>query len=122
MCTRYYRIGDMGAVRSRRSRGCRRAGLRGVFCRNAEEAAGAAAAGADFLVMREAPSGQRIGGAVRRGGRPRLCRAGITLAEAWALGASGISELPIRRSRALRFSIEEPLDHFVRMPTRHAGA
>jgi len=97
--TRYYRVGDMSALRRRRSiggsattRGSSAANsseLLGAFCRNAAEAAGAAAAGADFLVMREAlPDSELV--AACAAAVPLFAR-GISLARAWALGASGIN-------------------------------
>ncbi len=92
-CTRYYRIGGMRAVRTRRSPGesVPRA-LLGVFCRNAAEAAGAAAAGADFLVMRKALSDRELAASCAMAAVP-LFACGITLARAWALGASGINAI-----------------------------
>ena len=93
MCTRYYRIVDLSAVRSGRARGLSsRHRLLGVFCRNAEEAAGAAAAGADFLVMREALPDSELAASCGAAAVP-LFASGITLARAWALGASGINTI-----------------------------
>ncbi len=93
MCTRYYRIGDMSHMRERRSLGGSSAeGLLGVFCRNAEEAAGAAAAGADFLVMREAVADCELAASCAAAAVPLFAR-GVTLARAWALGASGINAI-----------------------------
>jgi mutator protein MutT len=100
MCTRYYRVGDMSAVRRRRSRGpaprgsnvAKSSRLLGVFCRNAEEAAGAAAAGADFLVMREAVADIELAASCGAASVPLFAR-GIPLARAWALGASGINAI-----------------------------
>jgi len=96
--TQYYRVGDLSALRRRRSiggsatRGSSAANsseLLGVFCRNAAEAAGAAAAGADFLVMCEALSDHEL--AASCGAAVPLFASGISLARAWALGASGIN-------------------------------
>jgi mutator protein MutT len=99
--TRYYRVGDMNAVRRRRLRGlpasrgsndAKSSELLGVFCRNAAEAAGAAAAGADFLVMREAVSDSELAASCGVAAVPLFAR-GIGLARAWALGASGINAI-----------------------------
>jgi len=93
MCTRYYRIVDLRAVRRGRSHAlpvplC----LLGVFCRNAAQAAGAAAAGADFLVMREALPDSELAASCGAAAVP-LFASGISLTRAWALGASGINAL-----------------------------
>src|SRR5450759_5585950 len=56
----------------------------------AAEAAGAAAAGADFLVMREAVSDSELAASCGVAAVPLFAR-GIGLARAWALGASGIN-------------------------------
>ena len=91
--TRYYRIVDLRAVRRGRAHAppvplC----LLGVFCRNAAQAAGAAAAGADFLVMREALPDSELAASCGAAAVP-LFASGISLTRAWALGASGINAL-----------------------------
>jgi mutator protein MutT len=69
-----------------------RSKLVGMFCRDGEQAVDAAAAGADFLVLRNV---------LGRGELVALCDAvpvpvfayGIGLDQAWALGASGCNEI-----------------------------
>ncbi|MGO9634765.1 MAG: 8-oxo-dGTP diphosphatase MutT [Steroidobacteraceae bacterium] len=89
--TRYYRVGGMSVLRARRLPGesVPRA-LLGVLCRNPGEAAGAAAAGADFLVMRKVLSDGELAASCRAAAVPLFAR-GISLARAWTLGASGIN-------------------------------
>jgi mutator protein MutT len=67
--------------------------LRGVFCASAPEAVVAADTGAGFLVLREALSPNELAALCRLVSVPVFAR-GIGLEQAWALGASGINELP----------------------------
>jgi 8-oxo-dGTP diphosphatase len=67
--------------------------LRGVFCASAPEAVAAADTGAGFLVLREALSPNELAALCRLVSVPVFAR-GIGLEQAWALGASGINELP----------------------------
>jgi mutator protein MutT len=66
--------------------------LRGVFCRGTAEAAVIAAAGADFLVLSEFLSAGELAMLCQRVSVPVYAR-GVTLEEAWALGASGNNEI-----------------------------
>jgi 8-oxo-dGTP diphosphatase len=83
--TSHYTVAD-ASVRNRDGR------LRGATCTSLREAKEAVADGADFLVLR---------GAALRGEISALCAAvavpvyvrGLALEDAWALGASGVSEL-----------------------------
>ena len=93
-----YRVSSLGDFE--RSRTDRAAGttrerkLKGVLCRSVEEAAAAAAAGADFLVMqRILPPGELA--ALCRVAVPVFSR-GSSLTQAWALGASGLNALGSR--------------------------
>ena len=73
--------------------GCRAAtGLLGVFCRNAEEAAGAAAAGRIFWSCARPLPDSELAASCGAAAVPLFAR-GITLARAWALGASGINAI-----------------------------
>lgn len=92
--TRYYRAGDLsswghpnaGAEVSRDTR------LRGTLCVSAAEAAVAADAGADFVVLREALSPGELTALCHSLSVPVFAR-GIGLEQAWALGASGLNEI-----------------------------
>jgi mutator protein MutT len=92
--TRYYSAGDFS------SWGHPNAGaevyhdtrLRGVFCVSAAEAAVAADAGADFVVLREALSPSELTGLCHSLPVPVFAR-GIGLEQAWALGSSGLNEI-----------------------------
>jgi mutator protein MutT len=64
--------------------------LEGAFCASAEEAA--AAAGADFLVLREAVAADELAAICRAVSVPVYARE-ISLETAWALGASGANEI-----------------------------
>jgi mutator protein MutT len=66
--------------------------LRGVFCASAAEAAVAAGAGADFLVMRVALADGELAALCRSVPVPVYVR-GAGLEEAWGLGASGLTEI-----------------------------
>ena len=72
--------------------GRRRGILCGVFCRGIGEAVAAAGAGADFLVLRGALLPGEIAAISESVAIPVYAR-GIELHEAWALGASGVSEV-----------------------------
>jgi 8-oxo-dGTP diphosphatase len=99
--TRHYRVAEMSALRNGRPRdrsatgganAAKRSLLLGVFCRNAVQAVGAAAAGADFLVMRAALADRDLASLCERVPVPVFAR-GVGLAQAWALGASGINAI-----------------------------
>ena len=66
--------------------------LAGASCRNPAEAAGAAAAGADFLVLRESLPAAELTALCRAVMLPVYAR-GITLQEAWRRGATGVNEI-----------------------------
>lgn len=66
--------------------------LAGASCQNAAEAAAAAAAGADFLVLREPLSAAELAALCGAVTLPVYAR-GITLSEAWVLGATGVNEI-----------------------------
>jgi len=67
--------------------------LRGVSCASASEAVAAADTGAGFLALREALSPNELAVLCRLVSVPVFAH-GIGLEQAWALGASGINELP----------------------------
>jgi 8-oxo-dGTP diphosphatase len=83
--TTHYRIAD-SPVRTRDGR------LRGAFCTSIGEAKAQIAAGADFLVLRGAPSHAEISALCAAVAVPVYVR-GLALEDAWALGASGIGEI-----------------------------
>jgi mutator protein MutT len=92
--TPYYAVGDWGssaapAVGAEGSLGNR---LRGVLCESAAEAAAAARAGANFLVLIEPLSPGELAALCRSIDVP-IYAPKIALEEAWALGVSGVSEL-----------------------------
>jgi mutator protein MutT len=66
--------------------------LRGVFCANSEEALTAGGNAADFIVLRNSLAPLEISAICRLATVP-VYASGYTLSEAWALGASGISEI-----------------------------
>ena len=66
--------------------------LRGAWCKGLREAQAENAAGADFLVLRGAASGEEIAALCEMICVPVYVR-GLGLEEAWALGASGIVEI-----------------------------
>ena len=66
--------------------------LRGVYCTGIDEAKAGIAAGADFLAVRGAASRREISALCAAVSVPVYLR-DLALEEAWALGASGISEL-----------------------------
>ena len=94
MASRYYCVGDLSLLG--RSAAVADAGdalpLRGVFCASAEEGSAAARAGADFLVVREALADEELEALCRMVSVP-VYAPGVALEKAWALGASGLSEI-----------------------------
>lgn len=66
--------------------------LRGVFCRNAEDAIAAAGAGADFLIMRDALADGELAALCESVAVPVYAR-GSAIEKTWMLGASGINEI-----------------------------
>jgi 8-oxo-dGTP diphosphatase len=66
--------------------------LRGAFSSNLDQAQSAVAAGADFLVLRGVASRDEVAALCDAVSVPVYVR-GFALEEAWALGASGISEI-----------------------------
>jgi 8-oxo-dGTP diphosphatase len=66
--------------------------LRGVLCRDGDQAAAAAAAGADFVVLREALAHADLAALCARVMAPVFAR-GVALERAWSLGASGVTAL-----------------------------
>ncbi len=87
-CTDFYRVGDLRALRARRDR------LLGAWCSDPADGTRAAAAGADFLVMREMLPAGILTGLCEAVAVPVFAR-GIGLVRAWELGASGTHALPI---------------------------
>jgi mutator protein MutT len=83
-----YAFDDFAKLDARR----RAAPLRGVFCRDGDEAETAAAIGADFVVMREALAQGHLATACERVAVPLFSR-GVSLERAWSLGATGINAL-----------------------------
>jgi 8-oxo-dGTP diphosphatase len=93
MSTPVYRISDPMERYERAAAGGRageQARLLGVLCRSATQAA--AAAGADFLVMREGLANGELEALCRTVAVPVFAR-GLILEHAWALGASGINSI-----------------------------
>ena len=66
--------------------------LVGMFCRGREEAVGAVEAGADFLVLRDVVADGELAALCDSVPAPIFAR-GIGLERAWALGASGCSDI-----------------------------
>jgi mutator protein MutT len=64
--------------------------LRGVFCQDAAQAAAAAAGGADFVVLRERMVDAGLAALCGAVPLPVYAR-GISLSEAWVLGATGVN-------------------------------
>jgi mutator protein MutT len=90
----YYRIGDLSSLRPSRdgAESSHEARLQGVFCASAEDAAAAARAGVDFLVMREVLADAEVAALCDLVPVPVFAR-GIGLERAWELGASGVNEI-----------------------------
>ncbi len=97
LATLYYAIGHADTAVGAAGEAVLAAGagqLRGVFCASAADAAAAALAGGDFLVLvRELP-GEQIEALCRSVSMPVYAR-GIPLESAWAMGASGINEISL---------------------------
>ncbi len=89
--TPFYRVGNssMGGESTEPSKDST---LLGVFCRNPGQAVAAAAAGSDFLVMREAISESALTALCDEVALPVFAQ-GMTLERAWSLGASGINAI-----------------------------
>jgi mutator protein MutT len=88
LSTPYYEVGAAGeAVRAGGA-----GPLRGVLCASAADAAAAALAGADFLVLLRELPGEELEELCRSVSMPVYAR-GIPLEPAWGLGASGINEI-----------------------------
>lgn len=66
--------------------------LSGTFCTSAKQAVGAAAAGAEFLVLRAQIAAGELAALCRVVSEPVYAH-GIALEAAWALGASGTSDI-----------------------------
>jgi mutator protein MutT len=64
----------------------------GVLCRGVGEAEGAAAAGAEFVVLAGVVTAAELAGLCERVAVPVYAR-GVGLVEAWALGATGVNEM-----------------------------
>ncbi len=86
-CTDFYRVGDSCGLRAQHDR------LYGVWCSDPGEGARAAAAGADFLVMRETLPASTLASVCEAVAVPVFAR-GIGLVRAWEVGASGTHTLP----------------------------
>ena len=86
-CTDFYRVGDSCGLRAQHDR------LVGVWCSDPGEGARAAAAGADFLVMRETLPASTLASVCEAVAVPVFAR-GIGLVRAWEVGASGTHTLP----------------------------
>jgi mutator protein MutT len=94
MASRHYGVGDLSSL-GRWGGGAATNSttpLRGVLCSNAQEAAVAASAGADFLVLSAALSAGELASLCRSVSIPVYPK-GLGSEEAWALGASGINEI-----------------------------
>ncbi|HME37724.1 MAG TPA: 8-oxo-dGTP diphosphatase MutT [Steroidobacteraceae bacterium] len=91
--TPFYSVGDLSSLREQPAADpARRVRLRGVFCAGAEEAAAAAQAGADFLVLRSELAAGELRALCGRASMPVYAR-GIPLEQGWVLGASGLNEI-----------------------------
>ncbi len=89
-----YAVGDAAASPTCANRDDAATGplLRGVYCASKRQALAAAAAGADFLVLRE-PLAQPALAALCDSVRVPVYASGMSLEAAWGAGAIGISEL-----------------------------
>jgi hypothetical protein len=92
--SRYYRVGDLSSLghSAAVADDDNAPRLRGVFCASAEDGSAAARAGADFLVIREALADEELEALCRMVSVP-VYAPGVALEKAWALGASGVSEI-----------------------------
>jgi hypothetical protein len=91
--SRYWRVGDLGSMQSLGAVATADdARLRGAFCATAADAEATAGDGADFLVLRAAIPPDQLAVLCRRVSMPVYARE-LVLDEAWALGASGTSEI-----------------------------
>jgi mutator protein MutT len=88
--TPFYRVGNSNLV-GESTKASPGSTLLGVFCRSAPEAV-EAAAGSDFLVMREAISDGALAALCDEVVSP-VFALGLTLERAWSLGASGINAI-----------------------------
>jgi mutator protein MutT len=93
--TNFYRVGELSELRvgGPRDGAAKHAPLFGVWCQDADEGERAAAAGADFLVLREAVPASTLACICGAVAVPVFVR-GIALTRAWGLGASGTHALP----------------------------
>jgi mutator protein MutT len=88
-----YCIDDLGSMRGSTVAGISPdVRLRGVLCRSTEEGTAAAAAGADFLVMRNELAKRELGALCSLVPVPVYAR-GIAIGEAWEIGATGLNEI-----------------------------
>lgn len=91
--SRDYTIGDMSTLESRAgAESTHNQGLYGVLCSTVDDAVGAARMGAEFLVMSHPLRSDELVDLCRLVPVPVFAR-GIELEEAWALGASGLSDI-----------------------------
>jgi 8-oxo-dGTP diphosphatase len=95
--TPYYRLGDLAALGlpSNTAGNAKDTRLRGACCASASEAAAAVGAGADFIALTEALARAELAALCRQVAVPVYGR-GLTMDDAWAVGASGISEINLR--------------------------
>jgi mutator protein MutT len=89
-----YSVGELAAMPGscERRSGAAGAGLRGVYCDGDRQALAAAAAGADFLVLRKPLARAELTALCDAAQVPVLANA-VSLEEAWNAGAIGVSEL-----------------------------
>ena len=88
--TEFYRVGEFERASRSDAIDCS-----GVWCRDAGDGTRAAAAGADFLVMREALPAEHAWRALCEAAAMPVFARGIALVRAWELGASGTHALPM---------------------------
>jgi mutator protein MutT len=95
--TPHYGIRDLSSFRQQ-ARGDPQAAvptrLRGAFCTGAEEGLAAARFGAEFLAMRQALADGELAALCGSLAVPVFAR-GLTMEQAWALGASGLNEIGV---------------------------
>jgi 8-oxo-dGTP diphosphatase len=75
--------------------------LHGMLCADARDAVAASTAGADFLILRDILAPAMLTYLCEAVSVPVFAR-GLTLEEAWGLGASGINEISAGASRLVR--------------------